>query len=766
MRIRNRLQLSIVLSVVLATTVGLLLILSIHAMNEASRKAEIAAEVVKGVVEMKILTGEYLLHPGDRSLIQWRSRYNSITKRLTGGYFRRPDEQIAVDQIFKNLKRIKTVFGEITFGMRKKQQLDKQKSAIFRVRQDRLEAELLVKAQAAVSFVFPMQQEIQAELVTTQKRATLLTVVLLLTLTVVIVGISVWVNRSIARPIAKLEEDIQIVGSGNLEYKVGTTAKDEIGQLSRVFDKMTKELKETTVSKEYVENIIKSMIDTLVVVTPEGKIQTVNQGPCDLLGYQPEELIGQSIEKIYDEEEEEEEEEQKLFHKTGINELIKKNFIKGIERRYLTKDGKNIPVLFSGSVMRDSDGRIQGIICLASDITERKQVEETLRHSELWMRSIFKSLEETVFIVTPDRKIVNINEAGERMFGYSKDELAKLSTEVLHVDQEHYIEFGRQFKEAFDRGDAANFEFKLKRKNGEVFQTEHTVSLLKDDAEETIGIVSIVRDISERKLAEEALKEYSERSEEMVKERTQELETAHEELVKREKLAVLGRMTAMVSHELRNPLGVIRSSAYYLNSRLGNADEKTRKHLKRIEQQVGHCDFIVDELLEYTRGRRSEMRKGALNPWLERALDQIEIPDQVRLDYEPSPDIPMVHFDQEKMRRVVINLVENAFESVIERQEGLKKEDVPYEPQVKVSTSITDNGVCIEVGDNGIGMDKETIDRAFEPLFTTRARGTGLGLAIVQKIVEEHGGSVSLKSEPKRGTKVIVVIADSNQIEH
>ncbi len=243
-----------------------------------------------------------------------------------------------------------------------------------------------------------------------------------------------------------------------------------------------------------------------------------------------------------------------------------------------------------------------------------------------------------------------------------------------------------------------------------------------------------------------------------IRDRTHELEAAHEELLKRERLSVLGRMTAMVSHELRNPLGVIRSSAYYLNSRLDNADEKTRKHLERIEQQVGHCDFIVDELLEYTRGRRSEMLEGALNPWLEEVLDQIEIPDSVPLDYEPSPDIPMARFDQEKMRRVVINLVENALQAIIARQEGLNKEDDPYQPHVKVSTSITDNGVCVEVGDNGIGMDAETVNQAFEPLFTTRARGTGLGLAIVKKIVEEHGGAVSIESEPDRGTKAMVVI--------
>ena len=71
---------------------------------------------------------------------------------------------------------------------------------------------------------------------------------------------------------------------------------------------------------------------------------------------------------------------------------------------------------------------------------------------------------------------------------------------------------------------------------------------------------------------------------------------------------------------------------------------------------------------------------------------------------------------------------------------------------------MTEDGVCVEVEDNGIGMDAETVNQAFEPLFTTRARGTGLGLAIVQKIVEEHGGSVSLKGEPDRGTRVTVKI--------
>jgi signal transduction histidine kinase len=203
---------------------------------------------------------------------------------------------------------------------------------------------------------------------------------------------------------------------------------------------------------------------------------------------------------------------------------------------------------------------------------------------------------------------------------------------------------------------------------------------------------------------------------------------------------------------------VIRSSAFYLESKLSDIGEKSTKHLKRIEEQVGHCDAIVDELLEYTRGRLSEVVEGELNPWLEEVLDQISIPGQVTLVRELSPGLPMVSFDQEKMRRVLINLVNNAVQAVIDRHERFKQEDGLYQPQVKAATSMAEDGVCIEVEDNGIGMDEETAGQAFEPLFTTRARGTGLGLAIVKKIVEEHGGFASLKSKPVLGTKATVVL--------
>ncbi len=255
---------------------------------------------------------------------------------------------------------------------------------------------------------------------------------------------------------------------------------------------------------------------------------------------------------------------------------------------------------------------------------------------------------------------------------------------------------------------------------------------------------------------ESLLADHAAELEAKVRERTEDLEAAQEELIKRERLSVLGQLTAVVSHELRNPLGVISFSAYYVRRNVADADEKIRKHLNRIDEQVGHCDAIIDELLEYTRGTRSSRVRGRINPWLEKVLDQMSVPDNVRLERNLSDDLPVVRFDEEKLRRVVINLIENAFQAVQDR--SAKEKGRHYRPTVSISTLSDNGGVRILVEDNGTGMEPDTSDRAFDPLFTTRPRGTGLGLAIVRKIVEEHGGAVSLTSAPDRGTAVTVTI--------
>jgi signal transduction histidine kinase len=121
----------------------------------------------------------------------------------------------------------------------------------------------------------------------------------------------------------------------------------------------------------------------------------------------------------------------------------------------------------------------------------------------------------------------------------------------------------------------------------------------------------------------------------------------------------------------------------------------------------------------------------------------------------------MIPFDTEKIRRIVVNLVHNAIQATKARSQIMQEEAEPYQPMINVKTSLVTNGVCVEVEDNGGGMDDKTLNHAFEPLFTTRARGTGLGLAIVEKVIEEHNGSISISSTIGQGTKVSFVIPKS-----
>ncbi len=158
-------------------------------------------------------------------------------------------------------------------------------------------------------------------------------------------------------------------------------------------------------------------------------------------------------------------------------------------------------------VSRDADGRVSRVQGVVFDVTERKQVEAALRTSELWFRAVFGSVGEAVFVISPDGCLLDMNPAAERMFGYTVDELRGRSTEILHVDGRHFEEFRALVAGPFARGEATRFEFDLKRKNGEVFPSDRVVSQLRSPDGEPIGIISVVRDISEQRKTDRMLRE-------------------------------------------------------------------------------------------------------------------------------------------------------------------------------------------------------------------------------------------------------------------
>ncbi len=262
-----------------------------------------------------------------------------------------------------------------------------------------------------------------------------------------------------------------------------------------VLDQMTENLKKTTVPGDYADNIIKGMTDTLVIVTPDALIQSANQSLCNLLGYREEELSGQPVSKILD--------ENLIFRRTANGEVIISESVVGTESAYLSKDGRKIPVLFSKSIMRDREKKLIGIVCMAVDITERKQAEEARRRIEVKYRNIikdiFKFIPDGLLVFTEKLELFKKNKAFQDLISVSFKRLNYTEEELTEkiYEQVKYKVSNRDNTEIMIMGKGTCEAEKL------VLELNATRMSF---AEEETNIVVSLKDITDRKRTEEDLK--------------------------------------------------------------------------------------------------------------------------------------------------------------------------------------------------------------------------------------------------------------------
>jgi signal transduction histidine kinase len=218
------------------------------------------------------------------------------------------------------------------------------------------------------------------------------------------------------------------------------------------------------------------------------------------------------------------------------------------------------------------------------------------------------------------------------------------------------------------------------------------------------------------------------------------------ELLKKERLSVLGQLTATVAHELRNPLSAIRNTLFSVKEMANGAGLKLDRPVSRMERSIERCNRIIGDLLEYARHRELRRAPVDFETWLHEVLAEQQVPAGIALaeDFH-APDWPIT-IDAERLRRVVINLIDNAAQALGEVQaEGAER-------RITVHTTADDVGIEIAVADTGPGIAPENLARIFEPLFSTKSFGTGLGLATVKQIVGQHGGAIDVDSTVGQGT--------------
>jgi PAS domain S-box-containing protein len=375
------------------------------------------------------------------------------------------------------------------------------------------------------------------------------------------------------------------------------------------------------------------------------------------------------------------------------------------------------------------DGEVRGIFSLVTDITERKRMEEALRENEARFSAVIDNFPAAIFLRDLRGRYVLVNRQFDAWYGdmphgaRGKEARELFSDEIADIVAE-------LDREVIDTLDTVEREVDVPFANGESRTMKATRFPILDDDGAIRAIGGIDTDITEHKRLER-------------------------ELVQSERLAVLGRLTATVSHELRNPLGTIKTSAAVVEAKARGKGLGIDRALDRVDRNITRCDRIIDELLDFARSRDLTTEPTPIDPWLNELLDEQAIPEGITVRRELTAPEATVALDRERYRRAVINVYENACQAITEAtgDNGGQADGL-----VTFVTRVAEGRLEISIADDGPGIPNQVFDRIFEPLFSTRGFGVGLGLPTVKEIVEQHGGEVDIRTELGRGTEVLLCL--------
>jgi len=505
--------------------------------------------------------------------------------------------------------------------------------------------------------------------------------------------------------------------------------------------KMEEELRE---SEERLRNLYESVPDALAVyVGKEGHLTEYNKAFKKHYGYTDEELkdktfldfVHPDYHAMLIEEYRKEHPEEKLPFRCEIDGINKK--------------GESIPMEISAGPYKKK-GRIIGINVMNRDISERKRVEEALRGLLEFQNKVIDTADVWINLLDAEGNVTLWNLAAELISGYSREEVVghRKIWEWLYPDPKYRAEIFAQAKKIIEkRGRMENDEYDettIRCKDGTSKTIRWYDNSILDERGKPAGSIAVGIDITERKEMERKLQEYAEHLEDMVEQRTKELRESQERLIKAERLAAIGELATMVGHDLRNPLSAIQNACYYVKTKFGaSKDEKMRKMFAVVGKEINHANKIVNDLLDFSRVKKPELKKVDIIPSIRDALTQLEFPENITITTKYS-EIPTIEADPDQLRRIFQNIALNGIQAM------------PNGGKLTVSTRKNGNFVDVAFTDTGVGIPKENMDRLFTPLFTTKAQGVGLGLAICKNLAESHNGRIEVKSKVDEGSTFTV----------
>lgn len=509
----------------------------------------------------------------------------------------------------------------------------------------------------------------------------------LLGLDILVFIIGCFIAVKIIEPLQSLSAIAEKIGAGDFTARAQVDADDEIGNLAMSFNKMTEDLQKTMVSRDYVDNIMKSMIDALIVVDPKANIKMVNQATLDLLGYKEEELNGKAVSLVITEEE-------SLFKGARLKKLIEQGSIRNFNMAFKTKTGERIPVSFSGSVMKSKEGKIEGIVCIARDMREMKRLLE------------------------------------------KEKELTSVAMKAAQAEKEKTVELKNTFSELEKSQDVAlkyMEDLEVQRNEFEK-QYEETKQKSRSLEQAQAASLNIMEDLDLKR------KE--------VEEREKKLKETQAMLVQAGKLSAMGQLGAGIAHELNQPLAAIRGYTQVLIEEIKNNDPHLAD-LKIIEEQTGRMGTIVNNIRSFARDSKFtwdliDIHKPIEDAFMLLTTQLTNHNIEVVKDY--SRDIPQIKADSNQLQQVFINLITNAKDELDKNNGGKIWVSTRI---LKLGKQKTDWKVEISFKNEGTPIPKEIMHLIFDPFFTTKGpgKGTGLGLSISYGIIKDHQGEIMVANK-------------------
>ena len=539
--------------------------------------------------------------------------------------------------------------------------------------------------------------------------------------TVLAILIALVLSRSFSAPLRNLTAAAMEVGKGRLASSIPVKSRDEIGLLARAFNQMAGDLSRTTVSKDYVDGIIESMGDSLIVASSDERILTVNEATCRMLGYSEAELIGRPLAML------------STVNGGKFAGEDPRDGVISFESIYLAKDGHAIPVVVSRNSMKL--GEEQGIVCVAKDTTELKLAAEKIRQSEHKLSLHIQQTPLAVIEWDLNAEIVEWNHAAEAIFGYHKEEVLGRQIVGLLVPESARERAELEWNDLLSRKVGRHVTYHNLTKDGRTIICEWYNTPL-DSEGRVIGVASMVQDFTERVEMEEELKRMRDAA----------LDSAR----------LKSEFLANMSHEIRTPMnGVIGMTGLLLDTKLTG---EQREFAETIRSSGEALLTIINDILDFSKIEAGKLKfeildfdlrnvvESTIELLAERAQDRrLELASLIHSDLPTS-----LRGDPGRLRQVLTNLVGNAikFTEHGEVIVGVKNES-------EAGDEVT---VRFEIADTGIGISEAAQKHLFEAFIqadgstTRKYGGTGLGLAISKQLVELMGGQIGVNSVAGKGS--------------